>query len=79
MTGAGRLYRVRWYPGSDDLLGTCHCGAEKVLADPVAVWNWLLGHPQGHDAPGGDPSTQSHRPPGTDGAGTPPWMDRPSG
>ncbi|MDN5914983.1 MAG: hypothetical protein L0I76_07730 [Pseudonocardia sp.] len=48
LTGPGVL-RVVWLPGSDRLLGTCHCGAETVADDPVDVWNWLLGHPRGHD------------------------------
>jgi hypothetical protein len=75
--GGGRLYRVRWTPGSDDLLGICHCGAEKILADPAAVWDWLLAHPQGHDGASSDPP-QRHSPLGTDGAAAPAWTDRPS-
>ncbi|MFI7132326.1 hypothetical protein ACIBQ1_42080 [Nonomuraea sp. NPDC050153] len=49
---AGRgLLRVVWLPGSDLLQGTCHCGAAHVADGPVEVWEWLLGHPAGHDAP----------------------------
>lgn len=43
------VYRVLWVPGSDSLLGVCHCGAEHLSEDPVDVWSWLLAHPEGHD------------------------------
>jgi hypothetical protein len=52
------VYRVYWLPGSDRLRGICHCGAETDADDPVAVWEWLLGHPAGHSpapAPGSGP------------------------
>jgi hypothetical protein len=42
------VYRVVWIPGSDHLLGVCHCGAERDAEDPVQVWQWLLAHPD-HD------------------------------
>lgn len=42
------VYRVRWLPGSDSLLGVCHCGAEHLSEDPAEVWSWLLAHPEGH-------------------------------
>jgi hypothetical protein len=42
------VYRVVWQPGSDKLLGVCHCGAERDADDPVQVWQWLLAHPD-HD------------------------------
>ena len=49
---AGR-YRVEWRPGTDELLGVCHCGATHVAGDPHEIWEWLLAHPDGHrDAPG---------------------------
>lgn len=55
----GSVYRVRWVPGSDSLLGACHCGAEYLSEDPVDVWAWLHAHPDGHDpapaAPGPRP------------------------
>jgi hypothetical protein len=38
------LLRVTWVPGSDELRGECHCGAEHITQDPVDVWDWLLGH-----------------------------------
>jgi hypothetical protein len=46
----GTTLRVIWTPGTDDLLGICHCGAEHVAGDPVDVWSWLLAHPDGHEA-----------------------------
>ncbi|WP_432906625.1 hypothetical protein ACQP1S_13030 [Micromonospora matsumotoense] len=45
-----RVYRVHWVPGTDILRGTCHCGAERLADEPVVLWEWLLGHPQGHAA-----------------------------
>jgi len=42
-------YRIAWTPGSDSLVGTCHCGAEHTADDPVRMWQWLLAHP---DHPG---------------------------
>ncbi|HKN99744.1 MAG TPA: hypothetical protein VJX10_21670 [Pseudonocardiaceae bacterium] len=44
-----RVYRVRWRTGADVLVGVCHCGAEREFDDPVALWDWLLAHPDGHD------------------------------
>jgi len=43
------VYRVHWRPGSDTLLGTCHCGAEHLADDPIELWTWLLAHPAGHE------------------------------
>ncbi|HEX5201502.1 hypothetical protein ACFQS1_34905 [Paractinoplanes rhizophilus] len=40
-----KMLRVDWLPGSDQLRGRCHCGAESVADDPVAMWRWLLAHP----------------------------------
>jgi hypothetical protein len=45
-------YRVDWYPGSDHLLGVCHCGATRVAEDPIEIWQWLLGHPVAHEVAG---------------------------
>ncbi|MFF5289514.1 hypothetical protein [Paractinoplanes globisporus] len=44
MTGR-KVLQVDWVPGSDQLRGRCHCGAESVADDPVAMWKWLLDHP----------------------------------
>ncbi|MFB7240887.1 hypothetical protein ACFCYX_00260 [Streptomyces populi] len=55
MTGpAGEVHRVTWLPGTDVLHGTCHCGAEHTAEDPVAMWEWMLAHPEGHGARTGD-------------------------
>ncbi|MFG2001881.1 hypothetical protein ACGFNU_22285 [Spirillospora sp. NPDC048911] len=43
-TAPGRL-RVIWEPGSDVLVGVCHCGAEHRSEDPASIWRWLLSHP----------------------------------
>jgi hypothetical protein len=43
------VYRVTWRPGTDELLGVCHCGAEHLADDPIELWAWLLAHPLGHD------------------------------
>ncbi|MER5433630.1 hypothetical protein [Streptomyces sp. NPDC002588] len=42
------IYRIDWLPGTDVLHGTCHCGAEHSSQDPVEMWEWMLGHPEGH-------------------------------
>ncbi|MFC9973261.1 hypothetical protein ACFVH6_20450 [Spirillospora sp. NPDC127200] len=49
---AGRRLRIEWTPGSDVLVGVCHCGAERRAEDPVELWAWLLSHP---DHTGGAP------------------------
>jgi hypothetical protein len=56
LTGPGVL-RVVWLPGSDQLQGTCHCGAVHVADGPVEVWDWLLAHPVGH-GPGRRPDEE---------------------
>ncbi|WP_200886675.1 hypothetical protein [Phaeacidiphilus oryzae] len=43
-----RRLRVEWVPGTDRLLGFCHCGARHTAEDPVELWNWLHAHPEGH-------------------------------
>jgi hypothetical protein len=48
-----RILRVDWLPGADRLRGRCHCGAETEAADPSAMWDWLLAHP---DHPPAGPS-----------------------
>jgi hypothetical protein len=45
----GEIYRVDWLPGTDVLHGTCHCGAEHTAQDPVAMWERMLAHPEGHE------------------------------
>lgn len=44
----GTVYRVHWQPGTDVLIGVCHCGAAHESQDPVELWDWLLAHPVGH-------------------------------
>ncbi|HEU5007959.1 MAG TPA: hypothetical protein VFT67_13365 [Jatrophihabitantaceae bacterium] len=51
---SGAVYQVHWTPGSDHLVGVCHCGAQHVADDPIDVWAWLLAHPAGHGDAAGD-------------------------
>ncbi len=50
-----RVHRIHWVLGTDRLRAVCHCGAEQIFDDPVPLWEWLLGHPVGHDVPAADP------------------------
>ncbi|MCU1670048.1 MAG: hypothetical protein JWP40_2975 [Blastococcus sp.] len=63
MLGGERVLRVNWLPGSDRLVGRCHCGAETEAEDPVQMWEWLLAHPD-HSAGGaGSPDPVGELPP----------------
>lgn len=42
------MFRIEWLPGTDLLVGFCHCGARHESEDPVEMWAWLLAHPEGH-------------------------------
>lgn len=42
------VVRIEWLPGTDTLVGTCHCTARHEAEDPVQMWEWLLAHPEGH-------------------------------
>ncbi|KAF4410077.1 MULTISPECIES: hypothetical protein [Streptomyces] len=59
MSPAPGVLRVEWVPGSDQLLGTCHCGARQVAESPAEIWQWLLAHPEGHEPPPG-PAAAPH-------------------
>jgi hypothetical protein len=50
MLTGDRVYRIHWRLGTDRLVGVCHCGAEHESEDPIALWEWLLAHPDGHSA-----------------------------
>lgn len=52
MLAGGTVNRITWRPGTDRLLGTCHCGAMGEAEDPVAMWEWLLAHPEHPERPG---------------------------
>ena len=56
----GTVYRIHWKLGADLQIGVCHCGAEHESEDPVELWEWLLGHPVGHQWPP-SPETPSPR------------------
>jgi hypothetical protein len=60
--GGERVLRVNWLPGSDRLRGRCHCGAETEVEDPVAMWEWLLAHPD-HPSGGADSPPPTELPP----------------
>ncbi|TWP38558.1 hypothetical protein [Leekyejoonella antrihumi] len=48
---AGRhVYRVVSQLGTDLLVGHCWCGEERSAEDPIELWEWLLAHPETHDA-----------------------------
>jgi hypothetical protein len=56
MLAGGTVNRITWRPGTDRLLGTCHCGA---------MWEWLLAHPEhpgrpGHPEHSGRPGHSGH-------------------
>lgn len=55
MLPGGRVYRIHWVLGTDRLRAVCHCSAEREFDDPVELWQWLLGHPAGHDGTPGPP------------------------
>lgn len=55
---ADAVLRVQWLPGTDHLLGICHCGARHRAEDPVELWEWLHAHP---DHPRPDTERTSHR------------------
>ncbi|WP_327397357.1 hypothetical protein [Streptomyces phaeochromogenes] len=72
----GEIYRIDWLPGTDVLHGTCHCGAEHSAEDPIEMWEWMLGHPEGHtprdpnDPNGPNDSRDRHVPHVTQGNGS---------
>jgi hypothetical protein len=46
--GGERVYRIHWVLGTDRQRAVCFCGADRIFDDPVELWEWLLGHPDGH-------------------------------
>jgi len=63
-TDSETVFTVEWVPGTDLLLGICHCGARRRFEDPVELWDWLLRHPEGHVNPPGsaEPPPPVHEP-----------------
>lgn len=59
MLSGPSVVRIEWLPGTDTLLGTCHCSARHEADDPVQMWDWLLAHPNGHH-PGTDPDSHAN-------------------
>lgn len=52
MLAGGTVNRITWLPGTDLLVGTCHCGAVAEADGPAAMWDWLLAHPEHPERPG---------------------------
>jgi hypothetical protein len=50
------VFRVHWTPGTDRLVAVCHCSSWCEVDDPVAAWEWLLAHPDGHHGGAGPPA-----------------------
>ncbi|MEU4449193.1 hypothetical protein AB0K14_28415 [Actinosynnema sp. NPDC050801] len=63
MLRGDKVYRIHWKPGTDLLVGVCHCGAEHDSEDPVQLWDWLLAHPEGHEPPAAVPTPTADRQP----------------
>ncbi|WP_326715634.1 MULTISPECIES: hypothetical protein [unclassified Streptomyces] len=42
------VYRVVWKLNTDVLVGYCWCGTTHEDTDPIALWEWLLAHPDTH-------------------------------
>ncbi|POX38607.1 hypothetical protein C3486_22455 [Streptomyces sp. Ru73] len=53
------VYRVVWKLDTDVLVGYCWCGASHEDVDPIALWDWLLAHPDTHGDSGTDPDVPS--------------------
>jgi hypothetical protein len=51
MLPGGTVNRITWLPGTDLLVGTCHCGAVAEADGPAAMWDWLLAHPEHPEHP----------------------------
>lgn len=60
MLHGNTVYRIHWKLGTDVLVGVCHCGAEHESEDPVELWVWLLGHPDGHRPQPAPPAPERH-------------------
>ncbi|MFI5661185.1 hypothetical protein [Streptomyces sp. NPDC051684] len=45
------VFRIEWLPGTDLLDGHCHCGERHTSEDPVAMWEWMLAHPDHPQTP----------------------------
>lgn len=41
-------FTITWVPGRDVMRAICFCGAELVGDDPLDLWLWVMGHPDGH-------------------------------
>ena len=64
-----RVFRIVWLPGTDQLQGTCYCGAVHDSEDPIELWDWLLAHAERHG--GGGPESRPDPDPGGRGPTAP--------
>jgi hypothetical protein len=48
MLGGRSVYRIVWKLETDVLVGYCWCGTSHEDIDPIAMWDWLLAHPDTH-------------------------------
>ncbi len=42
------VYRIVWQLNTDVLVGYCWCGQSHEAQEPIALWDWLLAHPDTH-------------------------------
>ena len=54
MLNGRSVYRIVWKLNTDVLIGYCWCGETHEDIDPIAMWDWLLAHPDTHDTAGAD-------------------------
>lgn len=59
MLQGSHVFRVVTKLGTDILVGYCWCGEPHEAEDPVALWNWLLEHPDRHPSPDGQTSSSA--------------------
>ncbi|KHL12472.1 hypothetical protein CLV56_1768 [Mumia flava] len=43
-----KVFRIVWKLNTDILVGYCWCGASREAEEPIALWEWLLDHPDTH-------------------------------
>ena len=53
MLGGPSVFRIVWKLDTDVLVGYCWCGAAHEDVHPIAMWDWLLAHPDTHADTGG--------------------------
>lgn len=56
------VFRVVSKLNTDILVGYCWCGEAQESEDPIALWTWLLEHPDGHSTGPGEEPPATDRP-----------------